>query len=190
VKDQRGTGMGIVSEAEGINPEKLGVSGLEVLQRGQERKAMIIGEEKVGILQLTFFEYVYTTGPGSASSKDRDQKHKHTMCLVRGFVSPPPVMRCMPSDVSHRVGEESGLTDIDFRESVSFSQRYWVTGPDETAVRQFMRASMVQALASADALFIESGREGVLLYQMGRYPNRGALEPWAITMRSFAQAAQ
>ncbi|OGS10829.1 MAG: hypothetical protein A2234_03855 [Elusimicrobia bacterium RIFOXYA2_FULL_58_8] len=124
--------MGLAFLPEGPDMGALGATGLELFRLGHARKAanLISVESRSGA--INFFDYRYTTGGGKNS-----QLHKFTLALMPCPGCAVPHFDLKPETFIHKIGEAIGFKDIDLPAFPLFSDKYRLTGPDETAVHMF-----------------------------------------------------
>lgn len=123
--------MGLRYNADGPELHVLEGSGLEIFRLGHSRRASSLIEVPASGGSIMIFDYRYVTGSGKHS-----QTHNFTLALVscRGQV---PHFDLKPETLMYKIGEMIGFKDIDLPAFPVFSDKYRLTGPDETAVHMF-----------------------------------------------------
>jgi len=121
--------MGLPFSAQGPDT---GGTGLELFRAGHSRSAANRIEARVLDFTINVFDYSYVTGSG----KHRNS-HNFTLALIRCPGTGVPVFDLKPETFLYKLGELVGFKDIDLPAFPLFSEKYRLTGPNETAAHVF-----------------------------------------------------
>lgn len=149
--------MGLRYDAAGPDQYALEGTGLEIFRLGHSRKASSLIEVPVSGGNIRFFDYKYVTGSGKHS-----QTHNFTLALIacRGQV---PHFDLKPETLMYKIGEMIGFKDIDLPAFPVFSDKYRLTGPDETAVHMFFTPSRAAWFETNPGLRVQGAPGHMLL---------------------------
>jgi hypothetical protein len=106
------------------------VEHFQLFARGHSKKIRNVFTGKAGDLDVSVFDYRYTTGSGKNSNTARQ-----TVMLFESNQLEFPQFALRPEHLFHKIGQVFGYTDIDFDTHPGFSKRYLLRGEDENAVR-------------------------------------------------------
>ncbi len=104
---------------------------------GQRAKNHLFGEFQG--LQLSLFDYRYTTGGGKSS-----QTWNQTILSVESGHINLPDFTCSPENIFAKIGSVFGYQDIDFDSHPEFSRRFLLRGSDEAAIQQLFGPSILE----------------------------------------------
>lgn len=149
--------MGLRYVQDGPELYSLNGSGLEIFGLGHSRRAANLIEVPVSGGNIRVFDYRYVTGSGKHS-----QTHNFTMALIacRGQV---PHFDLKPETLMYKIGEMIGFKDIDLPAFPVFSDKYRLTGPDETAVHMFFTPSRAAWFEQNPGLRVQGAPGHILL---------------------------
>lgn len=173
--------MGLRYVKDGPEPHKFDGSGLEIFRLGHSRRASSLIEVPVSGGNIMVFDYKYVTGSGKHS-----QTHNFTLALIscRGQV---PHFDLKPETLMYKIGEMIGFKDIDLPAFPVFSDKYRLTGPDETAVHMFFTPARAAWFENNPGLRVQGAPGHVLLLKGER---RLPVDEWQGFMeeaKAFAQ---
>lgn len=124
--------MGLLFSEAGPDAGFLEGTGLEIFNTGRARRARNLIKMQVQHGNISVFDYNYTTGYG---------KNRHTLTFTLALIETAglqlPAFDLKPESLMYKIGEFIGFKDIDLPAFPVFSDKYRLTGPDETAVRMF-----------------------------------------------------
>lgn len=149
--------MGLRYSKDGPDQYSLEGTGLEIFRLGHSRKASSLIEVPVSGGNISFFDYKYVTGSGKHS-----QTHNFTLALIscRGQV---PHFDLKPETLMYKIVEMIGFKDIDLPAFPVFSDKYRLTGPDETAVHMFFTPSRAAWFENNPGLRVQGAPGHMLL---------------------------
>jgi len=127
--------MGLLFSKDGPDQAGLEGTGLEIFRQGHSRAAANLIEVPTGGGRIQVFDYKYTIGHGKGS-----QTHSLTLALV-SCACQIPHFDLKPETFMYKLGEMIGFKDIDLPAFPLFSDKYRLTGPEETAVHMFFTPS-------------------------------------------------
>lgn len=149
--------MGLRYSKDGPDQYTLEGTGMEIFRLGHSRRAGNLIEVPVSGGNISFFDYKYVTGSGKHS-----QTHNFTLALIpcRGQV---PHFELKPETLMYKIGEMIGFKDIDLPAFPVFSDKYRLTGPDETAVHMFFTPARAAWFEQNPGLRVQGSPGHVLL---------------------------
>jgi hypothetical protein len=121
-----------------------------------------------GDLSIKLFDYFYSVPTGKAvidgkQVKDRDS-FIQTALLVQSRLLNLPEFVLRPASL-HRIGEASGLQDINFSEPGEFSKMFTVQGRDEAAVRGVFTPAVIEFCQARPGIVFEGYGARLLFYR-------------------------
>ena len=130
--EELASSMGLSFSAQGPEAYALEATGLELFRMGRSRKASnrVQVPGPAGLIKV--FDYKYVTGGGKNSST-----HRFTLALIECGGCPVPTFALKPESFVYKIGEMVGFKDIDLPAFPVFSDKYRLTGSDETSVHMF-----------------------------------------------------
>ncbi|MDP2865874.1 MAG: LPXTG cell wall anchor domain-containing protein [Elusimicrobiota bacterium] len=130
--EELASSMGLAFSPEGPELEVLGRTGLEIFSLGHSRKAYNLVQAQSRWGAINIFDYTFVTGSGRSS-----RTASFTLALIACSGCAIPEFELKPESFLHKIGEFIGFKDIDLPAFPLFSEKYRLTGPDETAVHLF-----------------------------------------------------
>lgn len=124
--------MGLAFSLDGPEIPSLEATGLEIFGLGRFRKASNLLQVQTRAGTISFFDYHYTVGSGRSTNT-----HALTLALLDCGGCEVPVFELKPESLLYKLGEAVGFKDIDLPAFPLFSDKYRLTGPDETKVHMF-----------------------------------------------------
>jgi len=124
--------MGLSFSPEGPEVEVLGRTGLDIFSLGHSRKAYNLVQTQSRCGPISVFDYAFVTGSGRNS-----RTASFTLALIACSGCSVPFFELKPESFIYKIGEAIGFKDIDLPAFPLFSDKYRLTGPDETAVHLF-----------------------------------------------------
>lgn len=107
------------------------VSGLSLCSKGHGRTAHNAMHRRIHDIDVTLFDYRYTTGSGK-----HHQIHHQTVALFETDRLRLPRFTLCPQHFFHRIATALGSQDINFEAHPVFSESYRLQGPDEEGIRR------------------------------------------------------
>jgi len=151
--------MGLLFSEEGPDQAFLEGTGLEIFCSGHSRKASNMIQVSSPAGELRFFDYRYSTGHG---------KHRHThhftLALVKCAIQVPD-FELKPETLMYKLGEAIGFKDIDLPAFPVFSDKYRLTGADETAVHMFFTPERAAWFERNPGLRLQGGRNSIVFFK-------------------------
>jgi hypothetical protein len=132
--------MGLLFNEKGPESYYLEQTGLGIFNMGHSRKASNLMEIRGSGSgpDISFFDYRYTTGGGKNS-----HTHQFTLALFDLKTPKAPAFELKPENFIYKIGELLGFKDIDIPSSPLFSDKYRLTGPNETELLSFFNPGTV-----------------------------------------------
>jgi len=100
-----------------------------------------------------------TEGAGQAKSDTHI-----TVVHVSEIEQPIPDFALEPEGLWSKLSELVGGKDIDFDDHPSFSEKYYLRGNDETAIRQFFGENLIRFFENHDEIHVECHKHRLLIY--------------------------
>jgi hypothetical protein len=107
-------------------------TGLEIFRLGHYRRGRNLIQAQTRAGSISFFDYRYTVRAGRNSNN-----HNFTLAHIACPGHAVPCFELKPETFLHKLGEALGFKDIDLPAFPLFSEKYRLTGADETAVHIF-----------------------------------------------------
>ena len=114
------------------------LSNLSLFSQGRSRKIKNLADRREDKLEISYFDYQYTTGGGQHSSTSRQ-----TVICFRSESLRLSSFSLRPENIFHKIGSTFGYQDIDFDASPVFSSQYLLRGKDEQAIRRAFNAGVL-----------------------------------------------
>lgn len=107
------------------------LNGFHLFSQGRSKKIRNLMQGATHDLEVSFFDYQYTTGSGKNS-------HTWRQTVIWFAIPDPPLptFSLRPEGFWHKIGEWFGYRDIDFDTHPTFSKKYLLRGEDEAAIRE------------------------------------------------------
>jgi hypothetical protein len=132
-----------------------------LFNKGHSRKMKNVLQAADEHANLSVFDYQYTAGGGQ-----HQHTHRHSVIAVESDSLGLPKFSLRPENLFHKIGEAMGVQDIDFENHPGFSESFVLKGEDETAIRGFFDADLLDFFAQRKGTCIESA-PGVFIYLHG-----------------------
>ena len=136
---------------------------LELFSRGRSKKIRNVLGGRAGDLDVSVFDYRYTTGGGKNSSTWRQ-----TVMLFESDGLEFPQFALRPEHVFHKIGQLFGYQDIDFATHEEFSKRYLLRGKDEDAVRNTFSSEALSFYETDRTLSTEAQGRQLIHYRAAK----------------------
>ena len=173
--------MGLQFQKEGPDQAELESSGLEIFRHGHSRRASSLIEVPYINGRIRIFDYKYVTGSGKNS-----QTHNFTLALIN-CACQMPYFDLKPETFIYKIGEMIGFKDIDLPAFPVFSDKYRLTGPDETAVHLFFTPARAAWFERNLGLHVQGAPGHALFFRSERRLPADAWQGFMEEARVFAQ---
>jgi hypothetical protein len=147
---------------------------IPLFHRGHSPTAYYAMEGEVGGWPVTAMQYSYTTGSGKSQ-----HTHYQTVAIIHG-ADDLPDFELRPKSFWRKIGEALGLVSIKFANNPAFMSAYYLTGPDEKALRATFTPATLAWFAERRNWTVESQDSFLAVYQQDKacaadqYPQRVA----------------
>lgn len=155
--------LGLPFSAEGDPQWIQHLSQFHLFSQGRAKRIRNMIHGKTEELELSIFDYQYTTGSG---------KHAHTsiqsvICFQSPLLQLPDfVMR--PESVFDRIGGVFGYRDFDFDTHPAFSRTFVLRGNDEQRIRSVFAPEVLEHFEGHTGVCVEASGPRLIYYRSGR----------------------
>ena len=139
------------------------VEDFNLFSQGRSRRIHNVLRRQIHDIDVTIFDYKYTTGSGKHS-----HTHYRTVMLFETARLKLPRFTLRPEGFFHRVANKLGSQDIDFEAHPVFSEDYLLQGPDETRIRRLFDEEALLYYTRHPQLCTEGDGRRLVFYQGGR----------------------
>ena len=136
------------------------LTDMYLFTQGRSRRARNILRGRTADLDVTIFDYHYTTGSG----KNRTTYNQTVACFRTGDLH-LPTFSLRPESFWHRLGGLFGMTDIDFDTHPVFSKAYLLKGPEEDAVRGVFPPDVLEFFEERPGVCVEADSKVLVFYR-------------------------
>jgi hypothetical protein len=155
--------LGLSFSDEGEPHLRLPRDSFHLFSQGRSRKAYHFMDGSVDGVDVTLFDYRYTTSSGRHS-----QTHRQTVLLLESERLQLPLFRLRPEHLFHKIAGTLGYQDIDFPLYPTFSDRYLLRGPDEDGIRATFRGEVLDRYPGYGDLCSEGAGRQLICYRANR----------------------
>lgn len=134
------------------------LDNIDLFQKGRSRKATNLLRGRRRDFEVAISDYRYTTGGGKSSNT-----HQQTVVLFSLEQSEFSEFELRPRNFLDQLAAKFGRKDIDFSHRLGFSNKYYVTGDDEAAVKLVINDPVITFCEQQDKLFVEADRDHLLI---------------------------
>jgi hypothetical protein len=134
-----------------------------LFSKGQYRRISNVLTGKFNDIQVTIFDYQYTTGSGDSS-----HIWKQTVLAMESGKLEMPNFILRPEGLFDKIGDVFGRKDIDFEIYPKFSKQYFLRGNDEESVRNIFTDSAIQYYEQHPGLCTEGEGDRFIFYHGSR----------------------
>jgi hypothetical protein len=151
-------------------PPALAASAAPLFHAGRGNRFRNVMRGTIEDLDITIFDFEYTTGSGKSTSTWRQ--------TVAAFRPGRAIIafQVRPEHLFHKIGQAFGYRDIDLPEHPAFSKRFLLRGPsggtppsgegsDEQAIRRLFRPEVVACFEATKGLCVESDGQWLVVYR-------------------------
>jgi hypothetical protein len=139
------------------------VEGFHLFSQGRSRRMHNVMQRQIHDIDVTLFDYKYTTGSGKHS-----HTHYRTVMLFETARLKLPRFTLRPEGFFHRVANKLGSQDIDFEAHPVFSDDYLLQGPNEARIRRIFDEEALLYYTRHPDLCTEGDGRRLVFYQGGR----------------------
>lgn len=136
------------------------LSAFPLFSQGHSKKARNIMTGMADEIEITLFDYRFTTGAGKSQ-----HVHRQTVVLQQSSVLDLPAFSLKPQHVFHQIGKVFGYRDIDFDTHAIFSDKYFLRGADEVAIREVFTPDILEYYEARPGLSTEAARNRLLFFR-------------------------
>jgi len=134
-----------------------------LFSRGHSKKVKNVMNGSVKEIDITIFDYRYTTGSGK-NSRTRSQ----TVILFRSDLLQLPPFALRPENLFHKIGKTFGYQDINWDSHPTFSEKYLLRSTDEQACRDLFNDDILEYYDQHQGLSTEGGGDSFLFYRASK----------------------
>lgn len=147
------------------------LDGFRLFSQGRARKICNVLWRQIDDIQVTLFDYRYTTSSGR-----HNRSHNQTVVLFETGRLELPCFALRPEHLFHRLAGALGYQDIDFERHAGFSEAYLLQGPDEASIRSLFGDETLAYFARHPGLCAEGEGSRLIFYRQERRVDPAALE--------------
>ncbi|MEM6597467.1 MAG: hypothetical protein AAF810_14985 [Cyanobacteria bacterium P01_D01_bin.36] len=114
------------------------ISHFDIGSKGRNRRLKNLIRGRFKNVKVAIGDYSYTTGYGK-----RRRTHSQTIAVIDADRTSFPKFVLVAENFLHKMGNALGFQDIDFHTHPEFSDRYWLAGPDENAIRDCFHSDVL-----------------------------------------------
>ncbi len=134
-----------------------------LFSQGHSKKAFNVMRGMADEIEITLFDYRYTTGSGK-----NQHTHNQTVVLLRSSLLDIPPFSLKPQNVLHKIGKAFGYQDIDFDSHPLFSEKYLLRSTDELVVRECFTDDILEYYEQRPGLSTEAGGDRLIFFRGSR----------------------
>lgn len=147
------------------------LGAFRLFSQGRSRKIRNVLRHQVDDIQITLFDYRYTTSSGR-----HNRVHAQTVGLFETGRLELPFFTLRPEHLFHRLAGALGYQDIDFEQHPAFSEAYLLQGGDETQIRSVFRQNLLAYFARHPGVCAEGMGSRLIFYRQERRVDPAQLE--------------
>jgi hypothetical protein len=136
---------------------------LPLFSQGHSKKLSNLISGTFNRLAFVLADYQYVVSGGKESSTRRQ-----TVVIFELEKLDLPYFKLQPKNIFHKIGSIFKKKDIVFESYQQFSQRYVLTGEDETAVRRVFSDSVLSYFENNPGLNVEANRQKFMFYSSAK----------------------
>lgn len=136
------------------------LSQFHLFSQGRSKKASNVMNGRANEIDVSIFDYQYTTGGGKSSHTWRQ-----TVVLFRSSMLHLPRFTLRPERLFHKIGSAFGYQDIDFDSHPTFSKQYLLRAADEQACRDVFTDGVLGYYDQRKGLSTEGDGDTLLFYR-------------------------
>jgi len=139
------------------------LSAFPLFSQGHSKRARNVMTGLADEIEITLFDYRYTIGAGKSQ-----HVHRQTVVLLQSSVLDLPAFSLKPQHVFHTIGKVFGYKDIDFDSHAIFSDKYFLRGADETAIREVFTPDVLEYYEARPGLSTEAAAHRLLFFRASK----------------------
>lgn len=141
------------------------ISHFDVGTKGRNRRIKNLIQGRFEDVEVSIGDYYYTKGSGK-----NKRTYSQTIAVIDAQQSSFPKFVLAPENFLHKLGGVFGYQDIDFDTHPEFSDRYWLAGPNEEAIREHFTADVLNFFQDygQKQLCVEGLDSRLMYYQAGQ----------------------
>lgn len=140
-----------------------GLPSFRLFSQGRSRKIRNVMRRRVDDIQVTVFDYRFTTSGGK-----HHRIHDQTVGLFETGRLELPLFVLRPEHLFHRLAGALGYQDIDFERDPTFSEAYLLQGRDERQIRSLLGENLRAFFARHPGVCTEGEGSRVIFYRQER----------------------
>jgi hypothetical protein len=148
-----------------------GLRSLRLFSQGRSRKIRSVLRHQVDDIQITLFDYRFTTSSGK-----HNRTHDQTVGLFETERLELPAFALRPEHVFHRLAGALGYQDIDFEQDPAFSEAVLLQGRDEHHIRSLFDRNLLAYFARHPGVCAEGEGSRLVFYRQERRVEPAQLE--------------
>ncbi|MBC8375163.1 MAG: hypothetical protein H8E26_03890 [FCB group bacterium] len=134
-----------------------------LFSQGHSKKAFNVMSGMADEIEITMFDYSYTTGGGK-----NQHTHNQTVVLLKSSLLDIPPFSLKPQNVFHSIGKAFGYQDINFDSHPIFSEKYLLRSTDELVIREFFTAAILEYFEQRHGLSTEAGGDRLIFFRASK----------------------
>jgi hypothetical protein len=139
------------------------LSQFHLFSQGHSKKASNVMNGRANEIDVSIFDYRYTTGSGKNSHTWRQ-----TIALFKSSTLHLPRFTLRPENLFHKIGSAFGYQDIDFDSHPAFSKQYLLRAADEQACRDVFTDNILGYYDQRKGLSTECDGEALLFHRVSK----------------------
>lgn len=139
------------------------LNAFPLFSHGHAKKASNVMTGVADEIGITLFDYRYTTGGGK-----NQHTHRQTVVLLTSAVLDLPAFSLKPQNVFHSIGKVFGYKDIDFDTHAIFSDKYFLRGSDEAAIRELFSPEVLEYYEARPGLSTEASGNRLIFFRASK----------------------
>ena len=148
-----------------------GLRSFRLFSQGRSRKIRNVLRRQVDDIQITLFDYRFTTSGGK-----HNRTHDQTVGLFETVRLEVPSFVLRPEHVFHRLAGALGYQDIDFEQDPAFSEAVLLQGRDEDHIRSLFDRNLLAYFARHPGVCTEGEGPRLVFYRQERRVDPAQLE--------------
>lgn len=160
---QTATELGLDFFPDGSETLQAELSAFKLFNSGRAKKLTKLIKGESDEVQISIFDYQYTTGSG---------KNSHTHSQTVAAMQSPTLRICefsmRPENMLDRLGSMIGMDDIDFDSHPNFSKWFLLKGANESAVRQLFKPAVLSYFEGKKGISVEGQSAQIIIFRPGK----------------------
>ena len=139
------------------------LSKFALFSHGHSKKARNLMTGIIDGIEMSIFDYRYTTGGGKNS-----HTHHQTVLLLRSPALDLPAFSLRPEHVFHKIGKAFGYQDINWDTHPVFSDKYLLRSSDELAIRDVFTSDILEYYEERPGLSTEANGGQLIFFRASK----------------------